>query len=86
VNDAFISTFKRLIHGPGTSRLSLKDTSFLVGKGSFEVKEIFSVIRLYCSTEKPSYMTYYVYDKIFIIDICKQYKFWTHFFNDKRKK
>jgi hypothetical protein len=86
MNDVFMSTFKRLIHGSSTSRLSLNVVPFLVGKGSFEVKEDFTVIRLYCSHEKPSYMTYYVSDKIFIIEICTKYKFWTHLFNEKSKK
>jgi hypothetical protein len=48
--------------------------------------ENFSVIRLYLSREKPSYFPYYVSDKIFVVEICKQYKFWAHFFNEKRKR
>jgi hypothetical protein len=86
VNNAFISSFKRLIYGPSTSRLSLGGCIFLSQKGSFEAMENFSIIRLYCSHEKPSYLPYYVSDKIFIVEICKQYKFWAHFFNEKRKK
>jgi len=27
-----------------------------------------------------------VSDKFFIIEVCKQYKLWAHFFNEKRKK
>jgi hypothetical protein len=86
VNNAFISSFKKLIHGPSTSRLSLEATSFLDKRGSFEAMENFSVIRLYFSHEKPSYFPYYVSDKIFVVEICKQYKFWAHFFNEKRKR
>jgi hypothetical protein len=75
VHNAFISSFKRLIHGPNTSRLSLEVASFLDRKGSFEAMENFSVIRLYYSHEKPSYLPYYVSNKIFIVEICKNINF-----------
>jgi len=68
------------------SRLSLEVASFLVSKGSFEAMENFSSIKLYYSQEKPSYLSYYVSDKIFVVQICKQYKFWAHIFNEKGKK
>jgi hypothetical protein len=58
VNNAFISSFKRLIYGPSTSRLSLEDASFLFGKEIFEAMENFSIIELYCSNEKPSYLPF----------------------------
>jgi hypothetical protein len=48
VNNAFISYFKRLIHGPNTSKLFLEVASFLDKKGSFETMENVSVIRIYC--------------------------------------
>jgi hypothetical protein len=28
---------------------------------------------------------YYVLDNIFVIEICKQYRFWAHFFHERRK-
>jgi hypothetical protein len=86
VNNAFISSFKKLIYGPNTSRLSLEATSFLDKRGSFEAMEHFSIIRIYCSHERPSYLPYYVSDKIFVVEVCKQYRFWAHFFNEKRKR
>jgi hypothetical protein len=86
VHNAFISSFKKLIFGPKTSRLSLEATTFLDKRGSFEAMEHFSIIRIYCSHEKPSYLPYYVSDKIFVVEVCKQYRFWAHFFHEKRKK
>jgi hypothetical protein len=85
VHNDFISSFKRLIYGSSTSRLSLEVAYFLVGKESFEAMENFSTIRLYCSHEKPSFLPYYISDRLFIVEVCKQYKFWAHFFNEKRK-
>jgi hypothetical protein len=40
VHNAFISSFKRLIYGPNTSRLSLEAASFLAGKGSLKLWKI----------------------------------------------
>jgi hypothetical protein len=85
VNNVFIYSFKNLIFGPNASRLSLEATSFLYKRGSFESMESFSVIILYLSHDKSSYLPYYVSDKIFVVEICNQYKFWDHFFNEKRK-
>jgi hypothetical protein len=86
VHNAFISSFKKLIFGPKTSRLSLEATTFLDKRGSFEAMEHFNIIRIYCSHEKPSYLPYYVSDKMFVVEVCKQYRFWAHFFHEKRKK
>jgi hypothetical protein len=66
--------------------LSLEATSFLDKRGSFEAMEKFSIIRLYFSHEKPSYLPYYVLDKIFVVDIYREYKSLAHFFNEKRKR
>jgi hypothetical protein len=64
-----ISSFKRLIYGPSTSILSLEVSYFLARKGSFEAMKIFSIIRLYYSHEKPSFLPYYVSDKLFIVEV-----------------
>jgi hypothetical protein len=86
VQNAFLSTFKKLVYGPNTSRISIEVVSFLAGKGVFETLDDFSFIRLYDFEEKPSLLPFYVSDKFFVIEVCKQYKFWAHFFNEKRKK
>jgi hypothetical protein len=86
VQNDFLSTFKKLVYGPNTSRLSIEVVSFLAGKGIFETLDDFSFIRLYGFEEKPSLLPFYVSNKLFVIEVCKQYKFWAHFFNEKRKK
>jgi hypothetical protein len=86
VYNAFVSSFKKLIFGPKTSRLSLEASTFLDKKGSIESMEHYSVVRIYCSRERPLYLPYYVPDKMFVIEVARQYRFWVHFFHDKRKK
>jgi hypothetical protein len=46
VQNGFLSSFKKMIHGPTTSRLSLEVASFLSEKGFFEALEEFSFLRL----------------------------------------
>jgi hypothetical protein len=86
INNVFISSFKKIIDGPSESRSSLEATSFLDKRVSFEAMELFSIINLYCSHKRPSYLSYYVSYKIFVVEVCKQYRFWAHFFNEKRKR
>jgi hypothetical protein len=47
VQNAFLSTFKKLVYGPTTSRLSIEVVSFLEGKGVFGTLDDFNFIRLY---------------------------------------
>jgi hypothetical protein len=72
VRNNFISDFKKLIFGPTTSRLSLEVASFLAEKQIFETTEDFSLLRLFGF-------------QLFVTEVCKQYKYWAHFFNEKRK-
>jgi hypothetical protein len=81
-----MSTFKKLIHGPTASRLSLEAASFLVEKGIFETLEEFNLLRLFGFQGKPFLLPFYVSDQLFVIEVCRQYKYWAHFFNEKRKK
>jgi hypothetical protein len=69
VHNSFVSPFKKLIFGPSTSRLSLEATTFLDKRGSFKAMEHFSIIRVYCSKERPSYLPYYVSDKMFVAEV-----------------
>jgi hypothetical protein len=48
--------------------------------------EDFSFIRLYGFQGKPYLLPFYVSNKLFTIKVCRQYKYWAHFFNEKRKK
>jgi hypothetical protein len=86
VHNSFISSFKKLVFGPNASRLSLEAASLLNKKGRFEAMEHFSIIKIYCSHERPSYLKFYVSDKMFFVEVCKQYRFWAHFFHENRKK
>jgi hypothetical protein len=51
--NGILSYFKKMIHDPSTSRLSLEATSFLSKKGFFESMEEFSFLRLYGFHGKP---------------------------------
>jgi hypothetical protein len=86
VYDSFVSSFKKLMFGNGTSRLSLEATTFLDKRGSFEAMENYSVIRFTVLEKAPIYLPFYVPDKIFVIEVCRQYKFWANFFYERKKK
>jgi hypothetical protein len=86
VYNIFVYVFKKLIFGPKTSRLSPEASKFLDKKGIYEKMEHYSVVRIHFSHEKPFYLPYYVLDRIFVIEVARQYKFWVHFFHEKRKK
>jgi hypothetical protein len=86
INNNFISEFKKLVFGPNTSILSLKVATFLAEKGVFKTTEYFSIIRLFGYEENPFLLPLYVLDKNFVVEVCRQYKSWDHFFNKKRKK
>jgi hypothetical protein len=38
------------------------------------------------SRGNPFYYHFMFSDRLFIIEVCRQYKYWAHFFNEKRKK
>jgi hypothetical protein len=69
VYNAFVSSFKKLIFRVNTSRLSLEASTFLDKKGNIEKMEHYSVVRIYCSREKPLYLPYYVPDRMFSIEV-----------------
>jgi hypothetical protein len=78
--------FKRLMFGENTSRLSLEATSFLNQRGEVEYGEDYNIIRIYCSCVAPICLPFYVSDKMFIIEVCRQYRFWENFFAQRKKK
>jgi hypothetical protein len=63
-----------MIHGSSTPRLSNESTTFIVGKGVFKVQDEFSYIRLYGFQGKPFLLPYFVYDKFFMVEVCRQYR------------
>jgi hypothetical protein len=45
------------------------------GRGVMEKMEDYDVIMVFCSTEKPIFLPYYVSDKLFFIEIALKYRF-----------
>jgi hypothetical protein len=86
VYNSFLSIFKRLMFGENTSRFSLEAASFLNQRGEVEYGEDYNIIRIYCSRVAPIYLPFYVSDKMFIIEVCRQYRFWENFFAQRKKK
>jgi hypothetical protein len=72
--------------GENTPRISVEATKFLEKKGTIEKMENHNIIRIFCSKENPSFLPYYVPDKLFITEVARQYNLWLHFFHEKRKK
>jgi hypothetical protein len=64
----------------------LEASTFLKGKGILEKMEDYNIIRVFFSIEKPIFLPYYISDKLFIIEVARQYKLWFHTFSEKRKK
>jgi hypothetical protein len=79
VHNNFISEFKKLIFDNNTSRVSLEGTSFLFGKGAYEISKEFIVSILFGNKDNPFLLPLYVSDKLFVREMCKQYKTWAHF-------
>jgi hypothetical protein len=69
VYNAFISSFKKIIYGPIKSILYVEAKSFLDKRVCNEEMEHFNIIMLYYSHEKPSYLSYYVSNKIFVVEV-----------------
>jgi hypothetical protein len=72
--------------GNNTSRLSSEAVAFLNKRENFESNEQYSIIRVYFSQEAPIYLSFYVPDKIFMVEVCRQYKFWANFFYQTKKR
>jgi hypothetical protein len=86
VYNNFVSQFKKLLFGYDTSRISLEALTFLNGKGFLKKMDDYNIIRIFCSHEKYIFLLYYVPDKLFIIEVARQYKFWFYIFYEKRKR
>jgi len=67
------------------SRLSLEDTTLIAAKGVFNTTDDFNIIRLVGCEEKPFLFLFYISDKHFVVEVCRQYKSQDHFFNEMRK-
>jgi hypothetical protein len=72
--------------GENTPRIYVEATKFLEKKRTIQKMENHNIIRIFCSKENPYFLLYYVLNKLFIIEVARHYKFWFHFFHEKRKK
>jgi len=84
VYDSFLSSFKKFMFGNNTSILSLEEEIFLEKKGNIESNEQYSILKVYCSRKSPIYLPFYVANKIFIVEVCKKYRFWANFFYERK--
>ena len=71
----FVSKFQIFLFGEDTSWKLLEVVVFMKGRGVMEKMEDYDVIMVFCSTEKPIFLPYYVYDKLFFIEIALKYRF-----------
>jgi hypothetical protein len=74
IENGFMFSFKKMIHCPAASRLSLEASSFLTEKGIFETLEDFGLLRLFGFQGKPFLLPFYVSDRLFVIEVCGEYK------------
>jgi hypothetical protein len=65
-DNEFVSIFKKIMLGENTPKIFVEATKFLEKKGTIEKMENHSIIRIFCSKENPSFIPYYVPDKLFI--------------------
>jgi hypothetical protein len=82
----FVSVFKELLFGKNAPRMSDQASKFLDRKGTLEQMENYNVIRIFGSKENPSFLPCHISDKMFVVEIARQYTYWLHFFHEKRKK
>jgi hypothetical protein len=82
----FVSVFKVLLLGEDAPRISDQATRFLDRKGALEHMDNYTVIRIFGSKEKPALLPCHITDIMFVTEIARQYNYWLHLFQEKRKK
>jgi hypothetical protein len=86
VFNGFVSVFKVLLLGEDAPRISEQATSFLDRKGTLEHLDNYTVIRIFGSREKPALLPCHITDIMFVTEVARQYNYWLHLFQEKRKK
>jgi hypothetical protein len=86
VFNGFLSIFKVFLLGENVPRISEQATSFLDKKGTLQHLDNYIVIRIFGSTEQPSLLPFHVTNIIFIVEVARQYNYWFHLFQRKKKK
>jgi hypothetical protein len=86
VFNGFVSVFKDLLLGKDASRMFGQATRFLNRKCTLEQNENHNVLMVFGSKENPSFLPCHIMDKMFTVEIARQYNHWLNFFLDKKKK
>jgi hypothetical protein len=84
--NGFVFVFKVLLLGEDAPRISEQATSFLDKKGTLEHLDDYTVIRIFGSREKPALLPCHITDIMFVREVERQYNYWLHLFQEKRKK
>jgi hypothetical protein len=61
-------------------------SKFLNKKGALEQKENHSLLMVFGSKENPAFLPCHITNKMFVVEIARQYNHCLHFFHDKEKK
>ena len=68
-----MSIFKILLLGEDAPRISKHAISFLDRKGTLKHLDNYTVIRIFVSREKPALLPCYIMDKMFVVEVARQY-------------
>ena len=81
-----MSIFKVLLLGEDAPRISEQGTSFLDRKGTLEHLDNYIVIRIFGSMEKHALLPCHITDRMFVAEVARQYNYWLHLLQKKKKK
>ena len=81
-----MSVFKVLLLGEDAPRISEQTANFLDMKVTLEHLDNYTVIRIFCSTEKPALLPCHITDRMFVAEVALQYNYWLHLLQKKKKK
>ena len=81
-----MSVFKVLLLVKDAPRISDQTNNFLDTKGAIEYLDNYTVIRIFGSKEKPTLLQCHITEKMFVIKVARQYNYWLHIFQEKKKK
>jgi hypothetical protein len=81
-----VSVFKVLLIEEDAPCISEQATDFLDKKGTLEHLDNYTVIRIFGSKEKPALLPCHITDIMFVAEVARQYNYWLHILQKKRKK
>jgi hypothetical protein len=71
--------------GENAPCISENATSVLDNKGTLQHLDNYTFIRIFGATEQPALLPFHVIDIIFIAKVARQYSYWFHLFQRKKK-